>query len=1454
MKKRSTTKHKTVGFKGTLDIKLKKNNAENQNDLNNNPPTLNFKDNSAKNAKINSKEENEESQKPNENEILKPIEEENKNDNNNDNNKEEEVNTSDIKITRKKFSRSKTIQIKNNNNDKFKSEFNKEISNALNDNIPDPGNKSIKVFVRFRPFNDVENDLLSNGVGWEVPIYDIPQKIVTIDTHKPGKEKGPMFKLDDIFKSDTPQLTVYEVVGKNIVKDIMQGYNGTIFAYGQSGSGKTFTMYGKDVSNEETKGIIPRIIEEIFNYVENSDDNVQFEFKLSLMEIYKEVIYDLLTGEKNLPIKEHPTRGIYVEGLNEVYLSSVDDFYNYFEIAEANRKVGETRLNRTSSRSHSILVLEVTQTFKKENLIKKGILNLVDLAGSEKISKTGAVGETLEEAKKINLSLSALGNVIHALTSGGTEHVPYRDSKLTRILQESLGGNYKTSLIVTCSPHSYHLDETLSTLGFATRAKTIKNKCKVNIKYSYEELQQMVNRLKKKLEIANLKIQKLERGEKIEDNYEDIKKEIFCTNCEVLKDENKILEEKINNLMNEINEKDDKIHELEDKIEELKNKSLNNSSDNENDNNIQNNKINELYNEIKTQIENIKNEQIKLKENSNSNYLKTNFTEKSESFNKLINDSLNEFNKLNYFNETNSLTKELFEKCYNDLKYDEIYLKYSENMKLIFDEITDNEIKKDEQLPLMTSNFFYSYIQNYFNFQLLNQNNEKLNLDNNSLLNINNLLFDIINKVLLTNYNMANDNKLTTNALSLLSNNNFFNNNNAKNDNKSNKRFRGRVSVIVAGGDTSKLKKVVSKRNSLLIKGINDRRRSSVRLLSQFKIGKEMSSAQKKSLYNQSERPLSFDNNNANNEGVDLKKSAFSPNKKNDENENNEKPNNLNEKKDEEIKEEKDNVNAEIISNENSSKSSDSNDEEENKDFIISNLAAKNNANDNNIFNVIIEELQNEEKLIKQIQNHIVVNIKQSEETNKNIKKISNDFDNVININKNDLKNYIINYFRNKLIIDNLKIEQNNSILFNAIKKVEKNKIDIKINNLEENKKIKNNNKNKEIKEDKKDNNNDDKKINDNNKNKNKNNKDNKNNKNNNNNKNDNIDENKEKKNKVNHDNSKKNKNNEVHIKNIIINNDNNDNNNINNNENKNDIIINKENHILNNKNSLKEDKNNNDTLKNIKKKNKISINKEDEDDNFTKNTIIKDEIIDNTTQLNNAIDNLKLKNINNEFNLNNNNMDINNIQKFKSQFSSRKISTDTPQINMKLLNFDDNLSLYEKYSVISEISKNGKNIPSSTKPIKLNIYNTKHNRILKNLYLTDNNNNNNLKENIYTKYNKNFLKTCHLQSIEYNNTISSINSIKNYSNNNFYNTFKYKSNYNLKDISIEEYMKKYLEIGTATRRFDGIKVKCQKGNVKCEISAGLNAHNKINTNPLGKMHLKSLKGDECSSIDEEMH
>lgn len=157
-------------------------------------------------------------------------------------------------------------------------------------------------------------------------------------------------------------------------------------------------------------------------------------------------------------------------------------------------------MNEYSSRSHTIVMLEVVQRYPN-GLQKKGRLNLVDLAGSEKVSKSGSVGESLQEAKKINLSLSCLGNVIHALTSNN-EHIPYRESKLTRLLQESLGGNYKTYLVATCSPHSSNLEETLSTLKFASRVKTIKNSCKINVVNSTASFKLLVG--VQKQEIADL--------------------------------------------------------------------------------------------------------------------------------------------------------------------------------------------------------------------------------------------------------------------------------------------------------------------------------------------------------------------------------------------------------------------------------------------------------------------------------------------------------------------------------------------------------------------------------------------------------------------------------------------------------------------------------------------------------------------------------------------------------------------------------------------------------------------------------------------------------------------------------------------------------------------------------------------------------------------------------------
>ena len=455
----------------------------------------------------------------------------------------------------------------NDNITDLKKEDKEKIDKELLSAIQKTNKDFIKVFVRFRPLNDLENGLLSDSVGWTTPKY-INDTTIGIYSTKEIKEKDSpipgnlVFKYDKVFKSDTAQNEIYENVGKRIVGDVMEGYNGTIFAYGQSGSGKTYTMYGPDIFDDIYKGIIPRIAEDIFNYVEQADDNIDFQFKLSVLEIYKEVMYDLLAQQSaDMKIQENPESGIIIDGLSEVYLSSINEFFEYVELSQINRKTAETKLNHNSSRSHCILILEVTQSFKKEKIIKKGTLNLVDLAGSEKVSKTGAVGLTLEEAKKINLSLSTLGNVIHALTHK-SDHIPYRDSKLTRLLKESLGGNYKTSLIVTCSPHSYNLDEVVSSLLFAKRVKTIKNVVKVNIKYSYEELQKMVY-------LLNAKLKRALNGEKIDDptlNEKENEDNDFCSNCRLLRKEKKLLEDKVQNLLDTIHKKDLEIAKLKEML------------------------------------------------------------------------------------------------------------------------------------------------------------------------------------------------------------------------------------------------------------------------------------------------------------------------------------------------------------------------------------------------------------------------------------------------------------------------------------------------------------------------------------------------------------------------------------------------------------------------------------------------------------------------------------------------------------------------------------------------------------------------------------------------------------------------------------------------------------------------------------------------------------------------
>lgn len=236
------------------------------------------------------------------------------------------------------------------------------------------------------------------------------------------------------------------------------------------------------------RGIIPNCFAHIFGVIDQEETDKKFLVRCSYLEIYNEEVYDLLTEHKRgqmpekLELHEDSGKGVFVKGLKWLIVKSIPEMEQAMNFGTTNRKTASTKMNVESSRSHSIftIYIETGEKVNGQQQIKAGKLNLVDLAGSERNSKTGATGQTMKEGIKINLSLTALGNVISSLVDGKSQHIPYRDSKLTRLLQDSLGGNTKTVMIAACSPANYNYDETLSTLRYAHRAKQIKNKPRVN--------------------------------------------------------------------------------------------------------------------------------------------------------------------------------------------------------------------------------------------------------------------------------------------------------------------------------------------------------------------------------------------------------------------------------------------------------------------------------------------------------------------------------------------------------------------------------------------------------------------------------------------------------------------------------------------------------------------------------------------------------------------------------------------------------------------------------------------------------------------------------------------------------------------------------------------------------------------------------------------------------------
>ncbi|CAN8028598.1 unnamed protein product, partial [Ixodes persulcatus] len=319
-----------------------------------------------------------------------------------------------------------------------------------------------------------------------------PQTIVSIDGSagqcsllNPADRGAPpkCFTFDGAYDVDSTTEQIYFDIVYPIVESVSEGYNGTVFAYGQTGCGKSFSMQGCRLPQQsKQKGIIPRAFEHIFEAIAAADAS-KYLVHASYLEIYNEDIRDLLADDpkKKVDLKEHPDKGVYVPGLSLHPVQDVQSCEAVMERGWKNRSVGATLMNADSSRSHSVFTIHLEQMeLTGRKCIRSGKLNLVDLAGSERQAKTGATGERLREATKINLSLSALGNVISALVDGRSKHIPYRDSKLTRLLQDSLGGNTRTLMLACLSPADSNYDETLSTLRYANRAKNIQNRPCVN--------------------------------------------------------------------------------------------------------------------------------------------------------------------------------------------------------------------------------------------------------------------------------------------------------------------------------------------------------------------------------------------------------------------------------------------------------------------------------------------------------------------------------------------------------------------------------------------------------------------------------------------------------------------------------------------------------------------------------------------------------------------------------------------------------------------------------------------------------------------------------------------------------------------------------------------------------------------------------------------------------------
>ncbi|KAK7597899.1 hypothetical protein V9T40_010124 [Parthenolecanium corni] len=341
----------------------------------------------------------------------------------------------------------------------------------------------VTVVVRCRPMSPKEKLM---GYQQVVEMWTDQGTVLIRNPKENHKDPVKTFTFDAVYDWSSTQQDLFDETVRPLIESVLNGFNATIFAYGQTGTGKTYTMEGCKLAptdGADERGVIPKSFEQIFTHISRTT-NKQHLVRASYLEIYQEEIRDLLDKDpkKRYELKESKEIGVYVKGLRSFVCKSVKEIEHVMNVGNRNRTIGATDMNEHSSRSHAIFMItvEMSDLNGAKGQVRVGKLNLVDLAGSERQAKTGATGDRLKEASKINLSLSALGNVISALVDEKCQYIPYRDSKLTRLLQDSLGGNSKTLMVANIGPASYNYDESLTTLRYANRAKNIQNQPRIN--------------------------------------------------------------------------------------------------------------------------------------------------------------------------------------------------------------------------------------------------------------------------------------------------------------------------------------------------------------------------------------------------------------------------------------------------------------------------------------------------------------------------------------------------------------------------------------------------------------------------------------------------------------------------------------------------------------------------------------------------------------------------------------------------------------------------------------------------------------------------------------------------------------------------------------------------------------------------------------------------------------